>query len=442
MSRELINNSVNVADALAATRDSEKKNRGFALRKTKKVSENSKPITFKYEATTGEHLRTTGDVVANSYSEAKFKLEHDGLKPLRIVEVKPWYRLEFGRIVSLADLLVATRQLAAFAESGIPLSKAIQVLSESFDNKRMRQSLSELHLEIESGNTFSEALRHQAGIYPSYYVSIVSAAERTGNVTEALNTLSEYLDRDLKSARAVKSALYYPAVLVAIGAIAAILLSVYVLPKFEVFFSQLNANLPFATRLLLNITHFISATWWLGVIVLIAVVVFYMYAKQKPNLKYYVDQLKLKLPIFGSLFRLVALERFCRVLATLVKSHVPLPDALEMSSSATGNQVFQTQVMKVHADVLNGEGLAGPLGKTDVFPNVAVQIFKVGEDSGQLAEQLVQAAGFYSGELDYKMKNFTSLIEPVVLVVIGSVVGFIAVALISAMYGIYSGVQA
>lgn len=419
--------------------------RKFGFRnKAKKGQEKAKKESlsgYTYTAHDAAGEKKTGSVSAYSYSEAKLKLEHDGLRVERLQLKKPWYLLEFGRVVPLSVLLVATRQLASFAQSGIPLSQGIKVLAQSSENKKMRQSLEEVHLEIESGNTFSEALQHQPGIYPVYYTSIINAAERTGDVTKALETLSEYLERDLRSQRAVKSALYYPIVLIFIGMLAAILMSVYVLPRFEVFFSQLNSKLPLTTRMLLAVTHFIGRYWWIGVILLIASASGYAYASRKPAGKFYLDRLKLKMPLFGSLFELVALERFCRVLATLVTSNVPLPDALDMSGKATGNRVYQVQLEQVKQDVINGEGLAQPLSKTTVFPDVAIQIFKVGEDSGQLSGQLVQASGFYSDELDYRMKNFTSLIEPVVLLIIGTVVGFISVALISAMYGIYSGVN-
>lgn len=411
-------------------------------KKASKMGEKSTLSKYKYFTKNASGEAKTGVISAYSYSEARLKLEHDGLVVERLQLKKPWYLLEFGRVVPLSTLLIATRQLASFAQSGIPLSQGIEVLAKSSEHKKMRESLAEVHLEIEAGNTFSEALGHQPGIYPNYYTSIIRAAERTGDVTKSLETLSEYLERDLRSQRAVKSALYYPVVLTVIGALAAVLMSVYVLPRFEIFFLQLNSKLPLATRMLLAITHFIANYWWIGLILFIAAFSGFIYANGKPSGKLFFDNLKLKMPIFGSLFELVALERFCRVLATLVNSNVPLPDALDMSGAATGNKVYQVQLQQVKEDVINGEGLAHPLSKTTVFPDVAVQIFKVGEDSGQLDTQLVQAAGFYSDELDYRMKNFTSLIEPVVLLIIGTVVGFISIALISAMYGIYSGVNA
>ena len=163
--------------------------------------------------------------------------------------------------------------------------------------------------------------------------------------------------------------------------------------------------------------------------------------RRNPRGRIKLDRILLKLPIAGPLIRLVALERFCRVLSTLVRTNVHLPEALELAGNSTGNRVFENAIMNARTRVLQGEGLAGPLEAANIFPSAAIQIFRIGEESGQLGSQLNQAASFYSDELDHKLKNFTALLEPATLLVIGGGVGFVAVALVSAMYGVYSGVR-
>ena len=398
-------------------------------------------VSFNYIATDLDGLQTTGNIQAPSFGEAKLKLEHVGLAVVRLSIRRPWWEFEIGKVVPLKVVAQATRQLASFAQAGIPISNALEVLASSTEHKRMNQSLQELKMEIEGGTTFSEALRHQSNIYPIYFSAIISSAERTGDITEALETLNQYLDRDLRSSRAVKSAMFYPIVLSVLAIFAITIISVVVLPRFQVFFQTLGQKLPATTRALLFFTGFFSSWWWLMGTVAILIVASYLFASKKPKGKLFIDQTKLRLPLFGSLFQLVAVERFCRVLATLTKSKISLPEALEMAGSATGNSVFIREIAVARLGVINGEGLADPLGRSKIFPPVAIQIFKVGEESGQLDSQLLQASGFYSDELDFRLKNFTGLIEPIVLVVLGGGIGFVAVALISAMYGIYSGVQ-
>ena len=400
-----------------------------------------KKASYSYECTDAHSKVVTGVVTAASYSEAKFKLEHQQLFVQRITLRKPWWTLEFGKVVPTSVLLQATRQLSSFAQAGIPLSKGIEVLCLATEHARMRQSLEEIKLELEAGTTFSQALLHQPGIYPFYFSSIIAAAERTGNISEALMSLNEYLDRDLRSSRAVKAAMFYPAVLLSLSVVAITILSVAVLPRFEVFFASLDVELPPTTKALLWTTHFLGTYWWALLALTAGSLSGYAAARRNARGRLIIDQVKMRLPLFGGLVRLVAIERFCRVLATLSKSQVPLPDALSMAGKATGNKVFERDIEIARLGVINGEGLAGPLSRSKVFPSVAIQIFKVGEDSGQLDTQLEQSSGFYSDELDFRMKNFTGLLEPIVLLFLGGGIGFVAVALVSAMYGVYSGVE-
>ena len=233
----------------------------------------------------------------------------------------------------------------------------------------------------------------------------------------------------------------YPAVLIALTFLAVIVLSVFVLPRFQVFFDSLSVKLPLTTRALLSITHFVQSWWWVLALVAVASAIGLVAMRRTPNGRLQLDRLMLKMPIAGSLIELVALERFCRVLSTLVRTQVHLPEALELAGSSTGNRVFEDAIMEARKRVLQGEGLALPLERANIFPTAAIQIFRIGEESGQLGSQLSQAASFYSDELDHRLKNFTALLEPATLIVIGGGVGFVAVALVSAMYGIYSGVR-
>ncbi len=413
----------------------------FKLLKFGEAEQLSKLAEFKYAGLNAQGETVSGTRLAMSRSELRFILERDGISDITISHQKHWYDIEFGRPVSLEVLLQVTRQLASFSEAGIPVAKGIGILSETTDDKRMAEILEEILVDIEGGAQLSECVKQYPNIFPRYYSAILSSAERSGNLTEALATLNTYLERDLRSKRAVRSAMIYPVVLLALTLVAVVVLSVFVLPRFQVFFDSLSVRLPITTRILLSITHLVQHWWWVLVLIAAVVIASILVMRRYPHGRLTLDRMILKMPIAGSLAQLVALERFCRVLSTLVRTQVHLPEALELAGASTGNRVYEDAILEARKRVLQGEGLAGPLEKANIFPTAAIQIFRIGEESGQLGSQLNQAASFYSDELDHRLKNFTALLEPATLLIIGGGVGFVAVALVSAMYGIYSGVR-
>ena len=397
--------------------------------------------TFKYTGIGLDGKKVSGIVKSTTRGKVQYQLEETGLTKLSIVAKKPIWQMEFGKSVTGEVLLQITRQLSSFAQAGIPAARGLAILAETTEHKKMKEILEGLVVEIEGGATLSESIGRYTHVFPDYYATILGAAERSGDLPGALRTLNSYIERDLRSRRAVRSAMSYPIVLVLLAGVAVTVLSVIVLPRFESFFSTLGAELPLTTRILLTTTRFVGSFWWAMAIVAIGSVVGIVAMGRNPKGRLMLDRALLKTPIFGKIFSLIALERFCRVLSTLVRTDVPLPDALELAGRATGNTVFETVIAEARVQVLNGEGLATPLGESGIFPSAAIQIFRVGEESGELESQLEQASSYYGDELDHKMKNFTALIEPITLIVLGGGVGFVAVALISAMYGIYSGIK-
>ena len=408
---------------------------------SKKVKAKKIIHTYKYSGVLESGEKKSGTVKAATWGEAQYGLQRDGILNLEIKVSKPLLAMEFGKSVPLEVLLQTTRQLASFSQAGISAARAISILAKTTDHKKMQLILEELVQDIEGGATLSESVSRHPHVFPNYYATILGAAERSGDLVEALQTLNVYLERDLRSRRAVRSAMIYPAVLLTLTLVAVSVMSLVVLPRFQTFFASLNVRLPLTTRMLLNTTHFISKWWWaLGSGIILSILILVV-ALNNQKSRLVLDRIILSVPVFGGLAQLISLERFCRVLATLVKSKVPLPDALELAGSATGNLVFQKAIKATRVRVLNGEGLAEPLSEYKIFPIAAIQILRIGEESGQLQSQLQQAASFYADELDHRMKNFTALLEPITLLLIGGGVGFVAVALVSAMYGIYNGVK-
>lgn len=372
---------------------------------------------------------------------ARVALAERGLTVVELEKVKPWTEIQIGSGIPDGQLLQFTRQMAAFIGSGVSVSKALELLEKTAKNKNLKRVIGMLNSDINEGESLGTAVRSHGKTFPSYYAAILQASERSGDMTTAFETLSAYIERDLGSKRAVRSALYYPAILILMGIAAIFLLSTVVLPRFQVFFTSLNAQLPVTTRALLAFSAFFSAAWiyiLLGIV--LGVVLIFALGKAARG-RYLIDASLLRIPLVGGLLELVALERFARVLGTLSVSGVPLPDSLALASKVVGNSVYGAAITKVRRGVINGQGLSDPMENTKAFPEGMIQIVRVGEQTGRLSQQLEQSALMYSKEVDYRLKNLTTLLEPLVLLLVGGGVGFVAIALVSAMYGIYNSGQ-
>jgi type IV pilus assembly protein PilC len=250
-----------------------------------------------------------------------------------------------------------------------------------------------------------------------------------------------YLERDLEATRKVKSAMVYPMIVAGMAIVTVVILAGFVLPRFKVFFEDLDAKLPLPTRMLLAFTDFFGQWWWAIGAGFAAIVIGYILALRTNGGRHARDKIALKIPVVGVTIQFAMVERFCRILSSMVAAGVPLPRSLRVATDSLHNLVFERALAGVAGQMLQGEGLARPLASTRLFPATASQMLRVGEDTGSLDTQLVVTAAYYEGELDYKIKKLTSMIEPVVIILMGLMVGFVAVALVSAMYGIYSQVQ-
>jgi len=344
----------------------------------------------------------------------------------------------WAKRVKRGEVMHLSRQLSAFIRAGLPLLAAVQTLGEETDNPSVRRMLDDVEEGLLSGDTLSDCVDRHPKVFPDYYRGILRSAELTGQLDTVLDQLAAYLERDLDAHQKVKAALIYPAVIAGMSLLTVVVLSTFVLPRFKVFFEGLNAELPLPTRMLLAMTDLLMQWWWamLGGGVLLAVVGYLILRTEVGRHRR--DRILLRLPVVGSTIQFALVERYCRILASMVDAGVPLPEALRVASGSLGNLVYTRALAQVSTAVLEGEGLARPLASTKLFPATAVQMMRVGEDTGTLDRQLEVTARYYERELDYKIKKLTALFEPAVILVMGLVVGFVAIALVSAMYGIFN----
>lgn len=345
------------------------------------------------------------------------------------------------RKVPLRELQQFSRQMSVFIKAGISLTDALVIIRDETGSKLFRSVLDDIVNSLQNGATLGDAAAVHADAFPPYYLGILRAAELTGDLDVVLLQLAEYIDRDLEARHKIVGALIYPAViaLLAVGVIG--VLVGYVLPRFETFFKDLDAKLPFQTRILLDISHWCRTYWYvlLGIVLVVLLIVLWLQRTNQGRKAR--DKSLLKLPILGSLIQYAILERFCRTLSAMVTAGVPLPTSMAVAGDATSNYVYRTGIAEAREVMIRGGGLATPLAATGLFPSSARQMLRVGESTGSLDEQLAVTAEFFERELDYKLKKFTSLFEPVVIVLMGAVVAFVAIALVSAMYGIFHQVK-
>lgn len=339
------------------------------------------------------------------------------------------------------ELMHFSRQMSVFITAGIPILEALNAITEEMGNKHFKAVLNEMAEDLRSGETFATAAEKHRRVFPEYYRGILHSAELTGSLDVALNRLAEYLERDIEARRKVTSALVYPAVIIVLAVVVVVVLAAFVMPRFEKFFKSLDAKLPLATRILLDVTHFISTWWWALLAGLLIIVATAILAGRTRKGKEVRDRLLLGVPALGDVVRHALLERFCRIFSGMVTAGVPIPDALAVTTSSLSNAVFREGLTTAREEMMKGEGLARPLARTGLFPASARQMFLVGESTGTLDTQLETAATYFDRELDYKIKRLTTLFEPAVLLFVGAIVGFVAIALVSAMYGIFRQVH-
>jgi type IV pilus assembly protein PilC len=400
---------------------------------------------YAYRGYTDTGLRRDGQIEASGTSAAEQALWKQGLKVVRLVPApaKKTMADYFPSLfhISQMEIILFTRQLATFVGAGVPMSRALGTIAEETGSPLFKRIILAILEELERGQNLSEALVKHPNVFPALYVDLIRVAELTGNLEATLKELAGYLRRDLNTVRRVRTAMIYPAVIMVVATGVVIILVFFALPAFVKIFAEFRVELPLPTRILIGMVDFIR-TWGLAIGAgTVAVAMGVVLALRTARGVYTRDRLALKLPIFGPIVLSAILNRFARTLAMVLKAGVPLGQTFDAVIAGTGNKVFQRGLTTVKEQMTGGEGFAGPLIRTRLFPPMMTQMVRVGEETGTLDTYLEQAADFYEEELEYRIRAMTSLIEPVMTVAVGLVVGFIAVSLISAMYGLIGALK-
>ncbi|HEY0493972.1 MAG TPA: type II secretion system F family protein [Candidatus Dormibacteraeota bacterium] len=400
---------------------------------------------YAYRAYTENGRRTQGEIEAGGQSAAEQALWLQGLKIVQLRPAPPHRTMAdyFPSLfkISAADVILFTRQLATFVNAGVPMSRALSTIAEETGSPLFKRIILAVLNDLERGQNLSDALSKHPTVFPALYIDLVRVSEVTGNLEGTLKELAGYLRRDLNTLRRVRTAMIYPAVILVVASVVVVILVFFALPAFVRIFAEFKVQLPLPTRILIGIVDFVH-TWVLAIGASIALLSGGTFlALRTARGLYTKDMLFLKLPVFGPIFLSAILNRFARTLSMVLKAGVPLGQTFDAVIAATGNRVFQRGLVTVKEQMTSGEGFAGPLVRTHLFPPMMTQMVRVGEETGTLDTYLEQAADFYEEELEYRIRAMTSLIEPVMTVVVGIIVGFIAVSLISAMYGLVGALK-
>ncbi|TME23730.1 MAG: type II secretion system F family protein [Chloroflexi bacterium] len=401
--------------------------------------------SYAYLAYTEAGQRREGRIDAEGTSAAEQALWLEGLKIVELNPAPPRKTMAdyFPSLyqISRADIILFTRQLATFVGAGVPMSRALGTIAQETASPLFKRVILAVLDDLERGQNLSEALVKHPKVFPTLYVDLVRVAELTGNLEATLTELAGYLRRDLNTVRRVQAALIYPAVILVVATGVVIILVFFALPAFTRIFAEFRVELPLSTRILIGIVDF-TRRWGLVIgAVVVAAAGGIVLALRTARGVYVKDQLSIRVPILGPIVLSAVLNRFARTLAMVLKAGVPLGQTFEAVIASTGNRVFQRGLTTVKEQMTSGEGFAGPLIRTHLFPPMLTQMVRVGEETGTLDTYLEQAAEFYEEELEYRIRAMTSLIEPVMTVAVGIMVGFIAVSLISAMYGLVGALK-
>ncbi|MEU8764254.1 type II secretion system F family protein [Streptomyces sp. NPDC048659] len=399
--------------------------------------------TFTYVATAPDGRRATGRLQGSSVDGVTDSLTRQGYEVSSVKAAgRDLLRLELtARKVDLVALSDFSRQMGAFIKAGVPLLDALGIIHAETRDKKLREVLGDAMDALRFGESFAGAMGVHAKALPAFYVSVLRSAEATGELDVVMAQLAGYIDRDVEGRRTVRSALTYPSLVMVLAVAVVLVLVVFVLPRFKQFFESFHAELPLPTRILLGFTDFLTA--WYPVIAGAAAVLLVGLAAALRTARGRLlrDRVLLRTPVLGDVVRYLVIERFCRILTSMIKAGVPIPEALSLAGAGADNLVFERAIATARKEMLEGGGMSRPIARTKLFPGAVTQMMRVGEETGTLDEQLANVSDFYEKELQHKLKRLTSLFEPAVVVMVGVVVGFVAVALLSAIYGVYNQVQ-
>ena len=389
---------------------------------------------FSWEGKTRTGKTQKGVMEAQDETAVMNHLRSQGIMPSKVKKAGGGLDMELNISflqpkITTKDIVVFTRQFSTMIDAGLPLVQCLDILSRQQENKTFRKVLLEVKESVESGSTFADALKKHPKVFDELFVNLVAAGEVGGILDTILNRLAAYIEKSMKLKKQVKSAMTYPSTIVAIAFLVITVILVFVIPQFQSMFEDFGGTLPLPTQIVINISDFIQAYVVHIIVGMIIFVIGYKRFYATKRGREILDNLYLKLPVFGELIRKVSVAKFTRTLGTMISSGVPILDGLEIVAKTAGNKTVEKAIYKVRQSISEGKTIAEPLEKSGVFPAMVCQMIAVGEQSGAIDTMLNKIADFYDDEVDDAVGNLTAMMEPLLMLFLGVTVGGLVVAM-------------
>lgn len=388
-----------------------------------------KTSVFAWEGTDRKGVRVKGELSGQNPALVKAQLRKQGINPTK-VRKKSTSLLSAGKKIKPGDIALFTRQMATMMKAGVPLLQSFDIIAEGFDNPNMRKLVDEVKQEVAAGNSLAASLRKKPQYFDDLYCNLVESGEQSGALETLLDRIATYKEKTESLKAKVKKAMIYPVAVIVVAIVVSAILLIKVVPQFQEVFSSFGAELPAFTMMVIGLSELLQE-WWFIVLLLMFGTAFLLKEAHKRSEKFrdWVDRSVLRLPIIGDILFKSAVARFARTLSTTFAAGVPLVDALDSVAGATGNVVFRNATNKIKSDVSTGMQLNFSMRTTGIFPSMAVQMTAIGEESGALDDMLGKVASFYEEEVDNKVDGLTSLMEPMIMAVLGVLIGGLIIAM-------------
>jgi type IV pilus assembly protein PilC len=383
---------------------------------------------FTWEGTDRTGKKVKGKVVATSETAVRQELRRQGVVPTRVKKQSMLFRKQ-GRVTA-ADISIFARQMATMMTAGIPLVQSFDIIGAGHENPAMQKLILAIKGDVEGGTALADALAKHPLHFDDLFVSLVSAGEQAGALETLLDKIATYKEKTEAIKKKIKKALFYPTAVVVVAVVVTAILLIYVIPEFENLFKGFGADLPAFTRFVIDISKFVQSTGWLLLLLTVAAIVGFIQAKKRNRgVQHFVDRAILKVPIIGTILNKSAIARYARTLSTTFAAGVPLVEALDSVAGACGNIVYETAVLRMRDEVATGQRLQRAMENTDLFPNMVNQMIAVGEESGSLDAMSSKVADFYEEEVDNAVDSMSSLLEPLIMAILGVLVGGLVIAM-------------
>ena len=387
----------------------------------------SKGKRFTFEGKNIETERLVrGEVVAKDEEEARKKLQRRGIRPLRISKVKTARK----RRITQEDITVFTRQLATMMKAGLPLMQAFEIVARGHSNPSMTEMLMQVRSDVEQGSALGKSFSKYPKYFDRFYCNLVSAGESGGVLESLLDKLAVYKEKTQAIKKKVKTALTYPIAIIVVALALIFIMMMFVLPAFKEVYANMGAELPSLTQLVMSLSDlFVDYGWIMIILLIVSAFGLYKLHEKSPTFQKRIDALILRLPVFGTIVRKATIARWARTTSTLFAAGVPLVEVLDSVAGASGNILYEEATQDIRAKVTQGLSLTSSMQSTDMFPNMVIQMAAIGEESGSLDDMLNKAAEFYEDEVDNSVSRLSALMEPIIMVVLGSLIGILLIAM-------------